>query len=222
MSQAPYQPPTSASSPPITPTNTVGMIGFIISLIGLLLTCGLASPLGLLVSLFGLFKPPRGMAIAGTVLGLIGTGFLATVGLTIIGTVMAMVGLAKAVGTEFETDTAIGKAKATIESYQREHGKLPDGVEGNKLIIDLKDGWKNSLRYDYEQDSTSFLIRSAGEDGKFDTDDDRTSEDQPSITTTTPDIESGTLTPLTPEDSNPVPAPVPGATDPSEAPEPNP
>src|SRR3954447_25698103 len=52
------------------PTNGLGLAGSITSLVGIV-TCGVLSPVGLLLSLIGLLKSPRGFAVAGTVLGLI-------------------------------------------------------------------------------------------------------------------------------------------------------
>jgi hypothetical protein len=59
-----------------TPSNGLGTAGFIVSLVGLV-TCGLLCPIGLLLSVFGLLKPPRGFAIAGTLIGGLGSiGFV--------------------------------------------------------------------------------------------------------------------------------------------------
>lgn len=65
------------------PSNGLGTSGFVISLIGFL-TCGLLCPLGLLLSFFGLFKPPRGQAIAGTILGSLGSLWLFVFGIAIL------------------------------------------------------------------------------------------------------------------------------------------
>lgn len=56
-------------------SNGLGTAGFVVSLIGFL-TCGFISPLGLLFSIIGLFKRPRGLAAAGVVLGTIGSAWL--------------------------------------------------------------------------------------------------------------------------------------------------
>lgn len=53
------------------PSNDLGVAGFV-SLLGLL-TCGCIAPLGLLLSVMALSKQPRGLAIAGTVIGTIGS-----------------------------------------------------------------------------------------------------------------------------------------------------
>ena len=84
MDENPYRSPENAGTPPTigervhklpASINGLGTAGFIVSLLALF-TCGIASPIGVLLSLPALFKPPRAFAIAGTVLGLIGTAFL--------------------------------------------------------------------------------------------------------------------------------------------------
>ena len=76
-------------------SNGWGVTGLVLSIVGLL-TCGFVSPLGLLISLIGLFKPPRATAIIGTILGGIGTLIVAFFGMMILGAVMAMIGLGNA------------------------------------------------------------------------------------------------------------------------------
>jgi hypothetical protein len=55
--------------------NGFGSAGFWISLASFL-CCGLLAPLGLLLSIIGLFSPNRGMAVAGTFLGTAGSWWL--------------------------------------------------------------------------------------------------------------------------------------------------
>lgn len=74
--RSPYYPPPPAE-------NGVGLAGFIVSLVGFL-TCGCISPLGLFLSLIGACFAPRGFAIAGIVLGLIGSAWLWIGGAAII------------------------------------------------------------------------------------------------------------------------------------------
>lgn len=187
MSQSP-QPPSSPSYPagPPSNTNVFGVMGFIVSLIGLLLTCGLLCPLGLLISLIGLFKPPRGMAITGTILGVIGSFFLAIFGFGMVLAVVGPIFLIKSAAEEAITREAIMQARNKIEQHRIEQGSLPDGVAGNKLILEFKDAWKHELRYDGEEGGT-FVVRSMGPDGKFDTPDDIIQGEIP--TTTPPEID---------------------------------
>ena len=65
-------------------TNGLGVAGFVTSLTGLILTCGLLCPVGLLMSFFALFKRPRGFAIAGTIIGAIGSLVWVFIGMAIV------------------------------------------------------------------------------------------------------------------------------------------
>jgi len=72
----PYQQYPGYVPVPQPDTNVLGLVGFIVSIVSLMFTCGLLSPIGLILSLIGTFKAPRGLAIAGTVLGVLGCGLL--------------------------------------------------------------------------------------------------------------------------------------------------
>lgn len=171
MSHAPYYPP--GNQPHSQPTNGLGIAGFIVSLVGLILTCGLLSPLGLLLSLFALFKPPRGFAVAGVITGLVGTAMLALFGFYMVMGAKGVGEAARAAAKIAQTMAAIGQAQAIIEQHRAETSELPEGIEGNKLVIGIQDGWQHSLRYD--RMNGDYLIRSAGADGEFETADDLTS-----------------------------------------------
>lgn len=156
------------------PSNAVGIVGFITSMLGLV-TCGLLSPIGFLISLCGLFKNPKGFASAGTILGLLGTLWLAIAGYAIVmGLVMAKSAVETGVQT-LATAAALERGRAEVESYRQENGQLPDGIEGNKLVLDIKDGWERPIRYAPDEDD-KYVMRSAGPDGEFHTDDDMTSD----------------------------------------------
>ena len=173
MSHASYHSP---SGPPhSSPTNGLGIAGFILSLVGLILTCGLLSPLGLLLSLFALFKPPRGFAVAGVITGLVGSAMLAFFGYAIVMRALGIGEAARAAAKTAQTMAVIDQAQAVIEQHRAESGELPEGIEGNKLVIGIQDAWQNSLRYD--RMNGDYLIRSAGPDGEFETADDLTSGD---------------------------------------------
>lgn len=58
--------------------NTMGLVGFILSIVSLAVFFGAASPIALIFSLLGLRGRPRGLAIAGTVIGSVGTALFAT------------------------------------------------------------------------------------------------------------------------------------------------
>jgi len=168
---SPYHPPYQQPYGQPAPTNGLGVAGFIVSLIGLVATCGLLCPLGLFLSLLALFKRPRGFAFAGAVLGLAGTACIACFfGLFVVA------GLTRARNEVVEENMAqtravLAEAEHIIDRYLIDNGKLPEGIEGNKLLVDLKDGWGGSIRYDRE-DEQRYRVRSPGEDLEFDTDDD--------------------------------------------------
>src|SRR5690606_10490150 len=83
--------------PALTPrppadSNGMGVAGFLISLVGMC-SGGVLSPIGLILSLIAVGREPRGFAIAGIVLGALGScGFIVTllfVPVVIIGVLLA-------------------------------------------------------------------------------------------------------------------------------------
>lgn len=163
--------PSSFNAPP--PNNGVGLTGFILSIVGLA-TCGTLNFLSLPISLIGLLWKPRGFAIAGTIISLLGAGFFSLVGM---GIVMLALGLKEGItsaGQRLQTDAKMQEAKGAIEGYRLQNNALPDGIEGNKLVVTMKDAWDTELRYDL--DGKTYVIRSAGPDKQFNTEDDITSD----------------------------------------------
>ena len=71
------------------PSNGLGTAGFVTSLVAII-TCGLLSPIALILSLVGLFKRPKGMAIAGTIISGIQVIAILIIG---IGPIVALVGI---------------------------------------------------------------------------------------------------------------------------------
>ena len=160
-----YEPP---------PSNAVGVVGFVFAIIGFV-TCGLVSPLALLISLVGIFKAPRGFAVAGTIIGLLGTVWLFAIGFALIMSVGVAKDAVESGVHTFATAAAFERGRIAVEAYQQEHGSLPDGIEGNKLVLDLQDGWEQPIHYTLAEDG-SYTLRSAGADGEFHTPDDMTSD----------------------------------------------
>ena len=151
-------------------TNSMGVAGLLISIFALIFTCGLLSPVGLLFSMLGLRKQPRGEAIAGTVIGGFGTLAVASVvGFVVLATVSAA-NAGRQAHQQQVTQAAIQAAEQQIEAFRMTHGELPGGIEGNKLVLGYTDAWGTSLRYD--GDPATYRIRSAGRDQEFDTGDD--------------------------------------------------
>lgn len=148
------------------PTNGLGTAGFIVSLAGLLLTCGLLCPIGLLLSFFALFKAPRGMAIAGFVIGLIGSAWVAFFGFAFV---MGLVGIGEAQNV-VTTMRTMQEARDAIEQQRFTSGELPPQEDGDAIVGQIFDGWGTALQY--VPTETDFVIRSAGRDLQFDTADD--------------------------------------------------
>jgi hypothetical protein len=152
-------------------TNSIGTAGFVVSLVGVL-TCGLLSPIGMILSLIGLGKEPKGLAIAGSIIGGLGSLLFFITGLGILaGLFVALIPK----GQVDETEAVLAMALRAIETRADETGELPSVDEGRDLISGLEDAWGNPLRYDPGQES--FTVRSAGRDGVFDTVDDIVSGD---------------------------------------------
>lgn len=149
--------------------NGLGIAGFVVSLTGVLFTCGLLAPLGLFLSSLAMFKRPRGLATAGLVIGLVGTLWLAAGGLVVTAG-MAEAGEAQRL---VRTTSALEQAAALVESNRQPDGALLDDRQGQMLIVDLQDGYGNALHYQ-RLPSGQFEVRSAGHDGLYHTADDVT------------------------------------------------
>ncbi|MBX2851534.1 MAG: hypothetical protein KTR15_07305 [Phycisphaeraceae bacterium] len=167
----PGQPQTYYYQPP--PTNALGIAGFVVSLSGMIVCLGLTCPLGLVLSLIALAKSPRGYAIAGSIVGALGSvlGVLTALVFTgVIGTGLF--------GNPYYSHTAneIDNASYDINShFQNNQDTLPDQATGNMLISSYDDEWNNNLKYEPTPGSTTdYTITSAGPDTVFNTIDDIT------------------------------------------------
>ena len=110
------------------PSNGLGTAGFICSLIGFL-TCGTLSPLGLLFSLIAVFKRPRGFAIAGLILGLLGSWFFIAIGLALITGAMGVTESAR----QAARDAAERARIAQIQADADMSGAIVEGQETTNL-----------------------------------------------------------------------------------------
>lgn len=161
-------------------SNWWGLGGLLLS-IGGLFTCGFFSPVAFLISLIGLGRGgPRKAAVAGTVISLAGMAIAASL---VFGSVsnqmhrreMAQQKIqAKEVSHQVKQgEKLLASAVSELEGFRDEHnGSLPEAIDGNMLVIKYMDPWDQELRYDEGIDRA--LVRSAGPDMRFDTDDDLT------------------------------------------------
>jgi len=156
MSQMPQQPQVVIHK---VQSNGLGTASFILSLVGLLCTLGFLSPLAVLFGFIAMFKAPRGMAVAGFILGLIGSAILIFFGFFFLIAFLASAGMAGSF--PWTTDWA---EKAIVAHYDQT-GALPSEADGNELA--------NALGHRYVlKDATSFDLYLPGPDGKLNTADD--------------------------------------------------
>lgn len=175
MAETPSRPQQVVHAPGLE-SNGLGIAGFVVSLVGLVATCGILCPIGLILSLVGLSRQPRGLAIAGTVLGAIGSAWMALFGFAMV---LSLLGLGAAAGMlsqVMETERELQQAEQVIEIHVREHGFPPGEDLGNELLGERLDAWGRSLRY--ELDGELYRVVSAGLDGEFGTQDDQSSPDR--------------------------------------------
>lgn len=159
------------------PSNGLGVAGFVCSLLGILGTCGLLCPIGLILSLFALRKQPRGLAIAGSIIGFIGSLWI-IVGLVVFGIMFLAVIALAATGAainmpNIQTYVTMSEIHTEVTAYHQTMDALPDSlVSITTLKPDLQqDYWGNSFSYDII-DADSYRLTSSGADGTPDTDDD--------------------------------------------------
>ncbi len=146
-------------------SNGLGLAGFITSLIGWL-TCGLLCPIGFLLSLFGLFKPPRGFAIAGLIIGGLGSLFLAAFGLAFI---LTLVGIGT-VATVAIQEVPYINASMVIQNEYNQTGELPSDTAGNALLVGVT---INGQPMQYRRiDADTYEVGTIGSDDVPDTGDD--------------------------------------------------
>ncbi|MCG3134861.1 MAG: hypothetical protein HMLKMBBP_02265 [Planctomycetes bacterium] len=148
--------------------NTMGIVGFVISLIGILCTCGVLSPLGLLICLFAVFRAPRGFATAGIILGVLGTILAASVAW------LAWQGISYSLEAGVSVKNAImtvaGAGQAAQEILAVTPGSLPPDDQAAAIAKKHTDGWDRPFTWLAEGDER--LLVSAGPDGAYGTEDD--------------------------------------------------
>ncbi len=218
MSQQSYRGPGTQVVVQQAPSNSLGTAGFVLALVGWV-SCGFLCPLGFLLSLFGLGKQPRGLAIAGTIIGGLGSTFLAFFGFALV---MGLLGIGAVVDSTIalaETYTAMSQAADDVRQKYNENETLPGDTTGTVIVSKHIDGWSNPLRYRMVNDKEFELI-SNGPDGLADTADDVVSDypavppPKPSQTRPGP---QPTPQPNGPGDRNPdlIPTPADGVNKPA-------
>lgn len=162
--------------------NWWAFFGFPFSLFALIFTVGFLSPIALVINLIALQKRPRKLATAGTVVSLLGSALLATFVVAQVSDGMhrhhseKRAVAQRIINQEIKRTTGImSVAQQELEEYRDNHdGFLPTDIDGCMLMIKHKDTWGKSLRF--EEAPESGMLRSAGPDQTFDTNDDLTSK----------------------------------------------
>jgi uncharacterized membrane protein len=176
MSQStPYTGMPGSFGPPaeVRRSNILGIVGFVLSLGGLLLCCvppvSLISVLGLIISFIALFRSPRGFAIAGVLLGVLGS-VLAIIAL-IVTLVFSAVGWG--IGGIQQLNNVM-KVQQSVEQYRAaNNGAWPTEIAQLGLPPEvLSDRWGTPYRFEFDPATGAYELLSAGEDRQFDTTDD--------------------------------------------------
>jgi hypothetical protein len=166
------------------PRNTLGVVGFVFSLLGVV-TCGVLGPVGLLLSLLGLFRRPRGFALAGTIISLLATLWLGAVGAVVVTGVTRLGPAVESFADEFgeaaATLSVVAQASQDLQRYRDEQGDWPDQKTGQELVGRLQDAYGTALQY--TRVGELVLIISAGADREFATADDISLDPQTMATT---------------------------------------
>lgn len=169
MSQHPTVPMSSTPA-----TNGLGIVGFVLAMVGLLGTGGLLCPVGLIISLIAVGRQPRGFAVAGIVVGLIGSCGGIIVLLAFGASILALAGLVGMAVVlsepeKVEVTTDMANMAFAIKAYEDREGYLPASLDVLELRPTLlTDPWGNAYRYLLTgDDGPGFELVSAGADGSF-------------------------------------------------------
>ncbi len=154
-----YQEPMPGEGRP--QSNVLGIVGFVLAF------C--VSPIGLLVSLFALTRPPRGFAIAGVVVGLLGTIVWGVLGAG-IGYVLTQ----PIVKIQNEVVTDYMAVDQEVEAFRSANDRLPASLdEVTALNAEQRtDPWGNPYVLEPAASGDAWSLRVTGPDGQAGTGDD--------------------------------------------------
>lgn len=154
-------------------SNGMGIAGFVLSLLGLLSGCFggfVLSPLGLILSAIGLKREPRGLAITGLILGIVGTAWMLIAVLFLGGLTAALGGGVMAL---MKDGMGVAKIQMNTRSFYTAKQHLPANLaELTAAYPDTptSDRKGNPIEVDFTQ--TGGTIKMSGLDGKMGTADD--------------------------------------------------
>ncbi len=156
-------------------SNTLGLVGFVVSLCGLATGALPVAVAGGGLSTLGLFRRGRFLALTGLVLALANPvvveqlqGDRSMARLDRRAERIARVELQKQLS---QVNAVLAQAEGQIMAHYEAHGQTwPDGIEGNMLVAETRDPWGSALRFDEMGDR--LVLRSMGPDRKPETGDD--------------------------------------------------
>ena len=167
---------------PVRERNGLGVVGFLIALVGLFIPTGVVALLGLLISLVALGRAPRAFAGLGVIIGLFGTAIwlalmiLAVFGVLAVGAVAVVFAAGAFILTQpeiIEVTSDMLNTTIVVAEYEKEHDGLPEDIDGLGLgVSTMTDPWGNAYQYTLVDAEPGFDIVSSGGDGEFGTDDD--------------------------------------------------
>ena len=134
---APYYPQQPYVMVPIRERNGLGLVGFLIAVVGLAIPTGIVALLGLLISLVALGRAPRVFAGLGVITGLVGAvvwlviTVLAIFGMLIAGLVAVVFGAGAFILTQpevIEVTSDLLNTTMVVVEYEKEHNELPTDI----------------------------------------------------------------------------------------------
>lgn len=161
-----YREPVSHVPSNAPATNGLGIAGFVVSIFGLL-TCGCLSIVGIILSAIALRRPPRGLALAGLIIGIIGILLLVVIA-------VALVAFGGMVILPAMNDGYT--VRADVQAYKAAHnGAMPQSwTDLPNLSSGMDDKWGHPYRFVPLADGKSVQLESNGPDGIAGTADDLT------------------------------------------------
>jgi hypothetical protein len=159
-------------------TNGLGIASFVCALVGLFFTGGLLCPIAVILGLIALGRAPRGFAIAGLILGLLGSCGWVLAFLLFGAAILAMLGIAVAAVALTETEKVemtsdMVTMAIAVKGYETENGYLPATLDDLGLkSTTMSDPWGRPYGYHLLDERPGFDIVSPGADGVHGTADD--------------------------------------------------
>jgi hypothetical protein len=158
-------------------SNTLGLAGFIVALVGIVFSAGLLCPVGLILSLLALGRAPRGFAIAGTIIGLLGSCCSCLGALLLLPILMSGAAFAATIAFLLDGSPALvtlGRmvvVEQAITEHVKSRGLAPSSLSDLQVDpAELVDGWGTPLQFQSSRQGSQvcWTLQSAGSDRTLD------------------------------------------------------